>query len=302
MHDKEIQIKILQKTEDLIKQCMKLDDSDGIKYCHKIFNCVNNNPTEKARGVYVEKVFQYWSLIKENLKNKEPFQNSTFSLEFPLEINFTKILEQADDTEKDILYSHMNGIATLLWPDEFESEPSFEEKIVEDIFQSLESLQHIENKTPGHILKSISSNTDLMTKTKTFIEAVSTGKANPHVLLDNILKKVDTKEETKDNENIEELKTIVLKAREKGNRLDLIDAIQIVRQLIATKSFKYFMENKEEILENIPEEAKRHIIKLNSSNISELISSGETEEEIASTLTTYFSTECQENDCLQWKK
>jgi hypothetical protein len=257
MIEKETKIKILQKTEDLIEQCLKLDDSKNIKQCLALFKLVNNNTHEKAINFYSEKVIDYITNIKEHLlQKKHPFTDPTFCLENPLEINFNTIFEKAKEDQREILFSHFSGIARLMWPEDFQPSPSKEEKLIDDIFTSLASLQHIEEKTPSHILKNIGKNTQLVDQTKAFIAAVTSGSADPHVLLDHIIKKIDNTEEARENENVEELKSIVLQAREKGNSYDILHAIQTIRQLASTKSFKYFMENKEEILENIPEEAK----------------------------------------------
>jgi hypothetical protein len=297
MYDSETKVKILQKTEDLVHQCSKLDDSKNIKQVAALFKLINNTTREKALNFYTEKIQSYIESIKQHLLKKEcVFLNGTFCLENPLEINFNKIFEKANDQEKEILLSHFEGIAQLLWPEEFQPAPSKEKKLIDDIFNSLASLQHIEEKTPSHILQNIGKNTVLVDQTKSFISAVTSGSADPHVLLDHILKKIEDNEEARENESVEELKSIVVQAREKGKSLDVFQAIQIIRQLIATKSFKYFMENRQEILENIPEEAK-NLVKFNP-EIEQLIKNAN-QDDVANTLSTLFiqnTTECTEKE------
>lgn len=251
-------VKRIKQVEDLLEQCVKIEPSETTQKIIQLFSLVNENSHKHAKEFYTKLIVNYWKTIKENIL-KTPFEleNSVFVIEPPLKIEFGKILSVANNEQKQILALHFKAIASSIWPSEFPESDTKEADMIDSLFESLMSMEHLQDpqKTPASVIQHLGANKDLLNKAKDFMEAMTNKSLSPRKVLEYIVKKVDSLQESLGtDDNIEELKTIIADTKDKP--LDYMTAFQLLVRLKQTGFFKYFLQHRDDILDNIPIEAK----------------------------------------------
>jgi len=288
MGDKEDSVRIVKRVEDCLEQCNKVEKSETIKKCIQLLSLVNEESHEKAKKFYKEKITSYWKTIKDDL-DKEPLKlsNSTFVIEHPLQVDFGKILDAASPEQKSVLALHFKSVAASIWPDEF-PEPQNREAIQIDAF--LENLKAFgfsqdPNSDPQGVIKNLKENTVLINQSKEICQAMASGNLDIFKTLDHCLKKLEETKVSSAND-MEELKSLIDYMRDRP--LDAVTALNVMIKLRKLDAIKLLKDNRKQVLENIPEEAK------NSSTTTDVLNLLFSEDESGSVEKKWLDDNCQQ--------
>lgn len=260
MNQNQDDVKIIKKVEDLLEQCLKIEQSESVQKCFQLLKLVNSNAHPKAIKFYKNKIYNYWKSIKNDIRVPiENFTEKFFVIEYPLQVDFSQIFEKSTDKQKSILSCHFLSIAALIWPDEFQEieDKGEEEDLINSIFENLAKMEHLQcpEKTAASVIQHLSQNTELLNDTQKFAQTMRTGdEERQKKVLNHIIQKVNNIEEIENDQNFTELKNILNQLKDRP--LNAATAFDLLRQFAFTGAFRYFRENQKEIIENIPAEAK----------------------------------------------